>query len=109
MPRDHAVYVGHMLEITRKAVGKVERTARADFDADENLRLAVAHLIQIIGEAASRVSSVFREANPDIPWSEVIGMRHKIVHDYLGLDYDIVWEVVIRDLPVLAGKLERIA
>lgn len=109
MPRDDAIYVGHMLDTTRKAVGKIERKSRADFDADENLRLALAHLIQIIGEAAIRVSSPFREAHSEIPWSEVIGMRHKIVHDYLGLDYDIVWEVVTRDLPVLAGKLERVA
>jgi uncharacterized protein with HEPN domain len=108
MPRDDAVYVEHMLETARNAVGKVERKSRADFDADENLRLALAHLIQILGEAASRVSSAFRETHPEIPWSEVIGMRHKIVHDYLGLDYDIVWEVVTRDLPILAGKLERI-
>lgn len=97
-----------MLETARKALGKVERKSRADFDADENLRLALAHLIQIIGEAASRVSSAFRETHSEIPWSEVIGMRQKIVHDYLGLDYDIVWEVVTRDLPVLAGKLGRI-
>lgn len=108
MPRDDAVYVDHMLETARKAVGKVERKSRTDFDADENLRLALAHLIQILGEAASRVSAAFCEAHPEIPWSEVIGMRHKIVHDYLGLDYDIVWEVVTRDLPVLADRSERI-
>jgi uncharacterized protein with HEPN domain len=108
MPRDDAVYVDHMLETVRKAVGKVEQKSRADFDADENLRLALAHPIQIIGEAASRVSSAFRETHSEIPWSEVIGMRQKIVHDYLGLDYDIVWEVVTGDLSVLAGKLERI-
>ncbi len=108
MPRDDAVYVGHMLETARKAIEKVERKSRKDFDADENLRLALAYLIQIIGEAASRVSLVFQEGHTEIPWSEIIGMRHKIVHDYLGVDYDIVWEVVTADLPVLAGKLERI-
>ena len=109
MPRDDAVYVGHMLETARKAVEKVERKSRADFDADENLRLARAHLIQIIGEAASQVSATFREAHAEVPWSEVIGIRHKIVHDYLGVDYDIVWEVVTADLPLLAVTLERIA
>lgn len=108
MPRDDAVYVGHMLETARKAVAKVEGKSREDFDADENLRLALAYLIQIIGEAASRVSLALREAHAEIPWSEVIGMRHKIVHDYLGVDYDIVWEVLTGDLPVLAEKLGRI-
>ena len=67
MPRDDAVYVGHMLETARKAVAKVERKSRADFDADENLRLALAHLIQIIGEAASRVSATFCEAYAEVP------------------------------------------
>ncbi len=109
MARDDAVYVGHLLDTARKVVEKVERRSRADFDADENLRLALAYLIQIIGEAASRVSSAFREAHAEVPWSEIIGMRHKIVHDYLGVDYDVVWEVVTADLPVLAGTLERIA
>lgn len=109
MPRDDAVYVGHMLENAHKAIEKVERKSRADFDADENLRLALAYLIQIIGEAVNRVSPAFRETHSEVPWSEIIGMRHKIVHDYLGVDYDIVWAVVTADLPHLAGTLEGIA
>ena len=80
-----------------------------DFDADENLRLALTYLIPIIGEAASRVSSSFRVAHPEVPWSEIIGMRQKIVHDYLGVDYDIVWEVVTADLPVLVRTFSWIA
>jgi hypothetical protein len=75
-----------MLDTARKAVKKLDGKIRADFDADENLRLALAYLIQIIGEAASPVSPSFREAHTDIPWSEIVGMRHKIVHDYLRVD-----------------------
>ena len=56
MSRDDAVYVGHMLDTARKAVEKIDRTSRAAFDSDENLRLALAYLIQIIGEAANRVT-----------------------------------------------------
>lgn len=108
MSKDDAAYIGHMLETARKAIEKVERKSRADLDADENLRLALSYLIQILGEAAGRVSSAFRKAHAEVPWSEIIGMRHKVVHDYLGVDYDIVWAVVTEDLPVLAGKLERI-
>ena len=108
MPRNDTVYVGHMLDTARKAVEKMERKSRADFDSDENLRLALAYLIQIIGEAASRVSLTFREAHEAIPWSEIIGMRQKIVHDYLGVDYDIVWEVVTADLPILLRELEQV-
>ena len=63
MPRDDALYVGHMLDTARKAIEKVERKSRTDFDADETLRLALAYLIQIVGEAASRVSPAFREVH----------------------------------------------
>jgi uncharacterized protein with HEPN domain len=73
MPRDDAVYVGHMLETARKAIEKVERKSRKDFDADENLRLALADPIQIIGEAASRVSLAFQEGHTEVPWSESSG------------------------------------
>jgi len=63
-------------------------------------------LIQIIGEAATRVSREFTETHPEIPWAEITGMRHKVVHDYLGVDEDIVWQVATVDLPSLVAVLE---
>jgi hypothetical protein len=69
-----------MLDMARKAVGKVSGLSHDGFDADENLRLALTHLIQIIGEAGRRVSPDFAEQHPDIPWQEIVGMRHKVVH-----------------------------
>ena len=88
------VYAGHMLDMARKAVGKTEGLTREGYDADENLRLALTHLVQVIGEAARRVSADFTNGHPEIPWADIIGMRHKVVHDYLGVDEDIVWQVV---------------
>ena len=99
-PRDLA-YVGHMLDMTRKALDKTAGIARNPYDADENLRLALTHLVQVIGEAARRVSPEFCGEHPEIPWTEIVGMRHKLVHDYLGVDEDIVWQVVTDDLPKL--------
>jgi uncharacterized protein with HEPN domain len=104
-PRDR-VYVGHMLDMARKAVTKTRDLSREEYDADENLRLALIHLIQVIGEAARQVSVEFVNAHPDIPWANIVGMRHKVVHDYLGVDEDIVWQVVIADLPKLVALLE---
>ncbi|MBI2833385.1 MAG: DUF86 domain-containing protein [Acidobacteria bacterium] len=106
-PRD-LVYVGHMLDMARKAVGKTQGISRADYDVDENLRLALTHLIQVIGEAARHVPREFCDEHPEVPWADIIGMRHKVVHDYLGVDEDIVWQVVTVDLPKLAAALERI-
>lgn len=106
-PRD-LVYVGHMLDMTRKAIEKTTALGREAFDRDENLRLALTHLVQVIGEAARHVSREFCDAHPEIPWPEIVGMRHKVVHDYLGVDEDIVWQVVTDDLPKLVPALTRL-
>ena len=108
MPKDELVYVGHMYDLTRRAVAKVEGKTRSDFDADENLRLALAHLIQTIGEAARRVSPAFQQQHAEIPWKQIIGMRHKVVHDYLDVNEDILWDVATGELPALVAALEKI-
>jgi uncharacterized protein with HEPN domain len=106
-PRD-PVYVGHMLDMARKALAKIERVTRDVYERDENLRLALTHLVQVIGDAARRVSPEFCAEHPEIPWQDIVGMRHKVVHDYLGVDEDIVWQVVTEDLPPLIASLEKI-
>ena len=102
------VYVGHMLDMARKAIGKTAGVTREAYDRDENLRLALTHLVQVIGEAARQVSRSFSDEHPEIPWTDIIGMRHKVVHDYLGVDEDIVWQVATDDLPKLIPTLERL-
>lgn len=74
-PRD-AAYVGHMIDMAKKAVGKIRGLSHDDYDADENLRLALTHLVQIIGEAGRCVSRGMRDQHPEVPWTEIIGMRH---------------------------------
>lgn len=106
-PRD-LVYLGHMLDMAKKAISKTQGLSRGAYDADENLRLALTHLIQIIGEAGRHLSREFSDQHPEIPWADIVGMRHKVVHDYLGVDEDIVWQVVTQDLPTLVAALEPI-
>ena len=106
-PRD-LVYVGHMLDMAKKAVSKTQGLSRNAYDADENLRFALIHLLQIIGEAGRHVSGDFCDSHPEIPWTDIVGMRHKVVHDYLGVDEDIVWRVITGDLPKLVAALEPI-
>jgi len=88
-PRD-LVYVGHMLDMAKKAISKTQSLSRAAYDEDENLRLALTHLIQIIGEAGRQVSREFTEQHPEIPWA------------------GIVWQVVTEDLHTLVAALEPI-
>ena len=108
MPHDDLVYVGHMLDSANLAMAKIAGKGRKDFDDDENLRLALTHLIQVIGEAARQVSEPFRQMRPAIPWAKIIGMRHRVVHDYMHVDYDLVWGVVTRDLPPLVNALSQL-
>lgn len=106
--RDDLVYVKHMIDIANKALEFVQGLTREDFDSNELLRLSLTHLLQVIGEAARRVSPEFRAAHPQIEWKAIVGMRSKVVHDYLNVDEDIVWDTVINELRPLVNELEKI-
>jgi uncharacterized protein with HEPN domain len=97
-----------MLEISRRVEKKTQRISRADFLADENLVLAVTHLLQTIGEAARIVSDDTRAQFPAIPWKLITGMRHRIVHDYMSVDEEVVWETATRDVPKLIASLVEV-
>ena len=109
MPKDDGVYVGQMLDMARKARALVAGKDRAAYDADETLRLALTHLVQVIGEAARHVSAEYCADHPEVPWLAIIGMRHKVVHDYMAVDEDVVWHTIQEDLPELIVLLEAIA
>lgn len=105
---DDSIYLGHMLDMTRRAVRAIESKTRAQYDEDDILRLGLTHLVQVIGEAARKVSDEFRNQHPEIPWRKIVGMRHRIVHDYMRVDEDILWQVVTNDLRALLPQLEAI-
>ncbi|MCX5684236.1 MAG: DUF86 domain-containing protein [Planctomycetota bacterium] len=104
MPKDDLVYIGHMLDTARKVAEKVQGIRRTDFDKDENLRIALAHLIQVIGEAARHVSPAFRDAHPEVPWPAIVGMRHKVVHDYMNVDENVVWKTATEEMTQLISQ-----
>jgi len=106
MQHDDGAYLRHMLDMSRKARALADGRSAEQFQRDEVLRLALLHLLQIVGEAANQVSQQFRMANPEIPWDEIVGMRHRVVHDYMGIDEEIVWKTVEDDLPALIRILE---
>ena len=108
LPKNEQVYIRHMIDTSHKAISFVQDINREDFDRDDKLRLAVTHLLQIIGEAARRISPEFRANYPQIPWKAIVGMRSKVVHDYLNIEEDIVWETAKNDLAPLVIKLEKI-
>lgn len=106
MPKDDLVYVGHMIDLARKVASKTQGLTRMQYDGDENLRVTLTHVLQTIGEAARRVGEGFRQAHPEIPWKAIVGMRHKVVHDYMNVDEDVVWDTAMNEIPRLIGMLE---
>ena len=75
---------------------------------DPTLQRAFVCSLEIIGEAAKQVSEPFRRRYPAIQWRAMAGMRDRVIHDYLGVDYEIVWDVVYNKIPALRVELERI-
>ena len=97
----------HMLDHAREAVAALKDRPRADLDDDRLLELALLKLVEIIGEAASRVGDAKRTECPGIPWPQVIGMRNKLVHGYDVVDLAVLWDTVKDDLPPLIAELEK--
>jgi len=105
MWRDDA-YLLDMLLAARKVLQFTRSTTWKQFERDEVLQHAVMRLIQITGEAARHVSPEFTGQHPEIPWRGIIGMRHRLVHNYVDIDPVRVWEVVRKDIPELIALLE---
>ena len=104
---DH-LYLSHMLDNAVKARAKVSAMTKNEFDANEDVQLILAHLIQIIGEAAAKVFDTTKNAHPEIPWTDIIGIRHRIVRDYMNVNYDVLWAIATNDLEPLISHLKTI-
>jgi uncharacterized protein with HEPN domain len=108
MRHDDRVFVAHMVEFARKAHERVASRERAELDGDEDLQLQLYALIERIGEAGAHVSAAFREQHPEVPWQNIIGMRHKLIHDYFEIDLDMVWRAAKDDAPALISSLQLV-
>ncbi len=107
MVKDENLYIGDMLDKARQAQRIVSGRTRADYDSNELFQLAVLHLVQTIGEAATHVSRTTRNLHPGILWSQMIGMRNVLVHRYDDVDDDVIWKTVTDDLAPLIAELAR--
>lgn len=108
MQRDDSIRLHHMLDAAKEAVSFVYGKTRSSLDKDRKLGLALIKCIEIVGEAAANVTSACREDLPQIPWSNVIGMRNRLIHAYFDINLDILWTTAIEDLPPLIAELEKI-
>jgi len=103
---DDSVRLRHMLDAARKSVALLDGKSRAQVAADEIGQLALARLLEIVGEAAGKVSSEYRAAHPELPWTEMSGLRNRLAHAYFDVDLDVLLDVVARDLPPLVSRIE---
>jgi uncharacterized protein with HEPN domain len=98
----------HMRDAATAAVNFAAGKGRVDLDNDLMLQFAIVRAIEIIGEAAARLADATRDAHPEIPWSNMIGMRNRLAHGYFDVDLDIVWRTVERHLGPLAAALDTL-
>jgi uncharacterized protein with HEPN domain len=98
----------HMLDHAREAVELIQDKFRGDLDSDRLLGLALVRLMEIIGEAANRVSTEYQSSHSAIPWSQIVSLRNRLIHGYDSVDMDILWQILKQDLPRLVRELEKI-
>jgi uncharacterized protein with HEPN domain len=94
-----------------EAIEQIEKYAgrgRAAVEQDELLQTWFVHHVQVIGEAAAKLSDELRAKHPDVPWAEIIAMRNVLVHEYFGVDVEEIWTTVQHDLPMMKQKLAAI-
>ena len=97
-----------MLAHAQEAVALANGKQRSDLDTDRLLNLALVRLLEVVGEAANRTTANEQQQHPEIPWSQIVGLRNRLIHGYDVVDFDILWQIVTDDLPALIAKLEAI-
>ena len=97
-----------MRDFATEALALANAKSRADLERERMLQLSLARLVELIGEAASKVPVEDRDTWPAVPWRQIINMRHRLIHGYDLLDLDILWQTVEEDLPELVEQLQEI-
>jgi hypothetical protein len=102
---DDSVFVSDILDAVSRIEGFVGGMDFESFSEDEKTIRAVLYDLAVVGEAAKKTTESFRKQHEEIPWEEIFGMRNKLVHDYMGVRVDIVWQTVKVSLPKLKKQI----
>ena len=101
-------YLRHIMDEIEYLIDRSANLSKEDFLDDETLKRAFVRSIEIIGEAVKKIPPDFKQKYPHIEWRPMAGMRDKLIHDYFGIDYEIVWDVVTNNIPTLRLKIKEI-
>jgi len=105
---DDWLYLSQMLEYARIVEQEVAQVSRQEFDTDGRTQSHLLRFVQNIGEAATKVSAIFKAAHPEIDWVKIIGMRHHLVHGYDRINLNKVWQTATEDIPHLITNLANL-
>jgi uncharacterized protein with HEPN domain len=108
MTKDILFFIDHIIDSIQLIKKSTENMNQSKFRKDKDMQDATIRRIEVIGEAAKNIPASFRKKYPDIPWTQIAGMRDKLIHHYFGVDIDNVWNVVRDDLPKLEAQLNSI-
>ena len=106
--RNWRMYIQDMIEFAERIVSYTQGMDKDTFLADRRTYDATMRNIELIGESATHVPEDMREAHPDIGWRSIIGARNRVAHAYLGIDDDVVWDIVQADIPILLSSLRAL-
>jgi uncharacterized protein with HEPN domain len=101
MPRDSRVYLEDILEATRKITAYTSSLSKAAFLEDEKTIDAVVRNLEVIGEAVKKLPEDLRAQHSAVEWKKIAGLRDILIHEYFGLDAEIVWDIVRNKVPAL--------
>jgi uncharacterized protein with HEPN domain len=108
MSRSMLGFLQHILNETQYLKDRLKGVTKTQFLGDETLKCAFVRSLEIIGEAAKQIPDEFRLKYHHVEWRAMAGMRDRLIHDYLGVDYDLVWDVVTTKVPPLQQEIEQI-
>ncbi len=108
MVKDDLAYVEHILDCIRKIKEFSEGLSFKEFSGNELVQDAIIRNIEFIGEASKKISSETKQIYFEISWKEIAGMRDKLIHDYLGVDVEVVWRTIKEDVPILERQIREI-